>query len=70
MVYLVLSTNSWLVLVINDFLSRNFLVLSATTTNRNVPKSASFGPVPSTCLAEVPGLSEAVVVVVAELGVC
>ena len=61
--------NSWLVLVI-VFLGRNFLVFSATTTNRNVPKSASFGPVPSTCLAEVPGLGETVVVVVAELGVC
>jgi len=55
--------------VVIGFFGGDFLVLSAASTNRNVPKSASFGPVPSAGLAEVPWLRETVVVVVAELGV-
>ena len=51
------------------FFGRDLFVLSAATTNRNVPKSASFCPVPSAGLAEVPWLRKTVVVVVAELGV-
>lgn len=51
------------------FLGSHFLILSAATTHRNVPEGASFGPVPSAGLAKVPRLREAVVVVIAELGV-
>ena len=65
---LVLSVASQMVVIVG-FLGRNFLVLSATPTNRDVPKSTPFGPVPPAGLAEVPWLGEAVVVVVAELSV-
>ena len=47
----------------------DLLVLSAAAADGNVPERASFGPVPPASLAEVAGLGEAVVVVVAELGV-
>ncbi len=56
--------------LIIGFFSRNLLVLSTATADRNVPKGASFGPIPSTGLAKVPRLREAVVVVVAEFCVC
>lgn len=56
-------------IVIGFFVGRDFFVLSAATTNRDVPKSASFGPVPSAGFAKVPWLRETVVVVVTELGV-
>lgn len=48
---------------------RDFLVLSASATHGDVPQSAAFSPVPPACFTEVPRLREAVVVVVAELGV-
>ena len=51
------------------FLRSNLLVLPTTTTNWNVPECTSFGPVPSTGLAKVPRLREAVIIVVTELGV-
>ena len=59
-----------LVLWVIGFLSSgNFLVLSTATTDRDVTKSAAFGPVPTTCLAKVTRLGEAVIVVVAKFGV-
>jgi len=45
------------------------LVLAASTANRDVAEGATFGPVAAARLAEVARLREAVVVVVAELGV-
>lgn len=45
------------------------LVLPAPPANRNVPQSSSLGPVPPAVLAEMARLGEAIVVVVAELGV-
>lgn len=55
--------------VIIGFLSSsNFLVLPATTANRDVAESAAFGPVPTTSLAKVARLREAVVVVVTKFG--
>lgn len=51
------------------FLGRDFLVLSTPASDRDVPQRAAFGPVPPAGLAEVAGLGEAVVVVVAEFGV-
>ena len=45
----------------------NGFVFPATTADWNIPQGATFCPVPATCLAEVPRLSEVVVVVVTEL---
>lgn len=45
------------------------LVLPASTSHWDIPERASLSPVPPATLAEVPGLGEAVVVVVTELGV-
>ena len=65
---------SWLLLLMMNrvtigFLSSsNFLVLPATTTDRDVAESATFGPVPTTSLAKVARLREAVVVVVTKFG--
>lgn len=56
--------------LIVGFFNRKLLILSASTADRNVPKGASFGPIPSTGLAKVPRLREAVVVVVAKFCVC
>lgn len=55
--------------IIGWFFGGNFLVLSASTANGDVPKGASFGPIPSACFTEIPGLGEAVVVVVAKFSV-
>lgn len=49
---------------------RTFCGLSASTTNRDVPQSTTFGPVPSAVFAKVTWLREVVVVVVAEFCVC
>lgn len=56
-------------MVIGGLLGARFLVLSTPSSNRDVPKGTPLGPVPPTSLTEVPRLREAVVVVVAELGV-
>lgn len=45
-------------------------LLLAAAADRNVAKSATFGPVPFTSLAKMARLSLVVVVVVAKLGVC
>ena len=45
------------------------LVLPAASSDGNVPQGPSFGPVSSAAFAEVSRLGEAIVVVVAELGV-
>jgi len=47
----------------------NTLVFPATAAYRDVTQGPAFGPVPAARLAEVPRLSEVVVVVVTELGV-
>jgi hypothetical protein len=57
---------NWLII----WFLRHFLVLSTSTTHRDVPQGASFGPVPPASLAKVPWLGEAVVVVVTKFGVC
>ncbi|PON46428.1 hypothetical protein PanWU01x14_251760, partial [Parasponia andersonii] len=44
------------------------LSLPATTTDGNVPEDAALGPVAAAVLAEMAGLREVIVVVVAELG--
>lgn len=46
------------------------LVLPATSTNRNIAKGSSLGPVPSAGLAEMARLRKVIVVVVAELCDC
>lgn len=56
--------------MIVGFFRRNFLILSAATANRNVPQGAALCPIPSTSLAEVAWLREAVVVVVTKFSVC
>ncbi|PON42530.1 hypothetical protein TorRG33x02_335660 [Trema orientale] len=56
-------------IVVVWLLGRDFLVLTTSTPNGDVPEGPTFGPVPTTGLAKVPGLSEAIVVVVAKLGV-
>ena len=52
---------------------RSFVVpapsLAAAAPDGDVAEGAAFGPVAAAALAEEPGLSEAVVVVVTELGV-
>lgn len=45
------------------------LVLSWTSSNRNISKRSSFSPVPSASLAKVSWLCETVVVIVTKLGV-
>jgi len=45
------------------------LVLPGATSYRDVSEGSTFCPIPSTSLAEIARLCEAIVVVVAELGV-
>ena len=47
----------------------NALILPASASDGDVPESPTFGPVAAARLAEVPRLSEVVVVVVTKLGV-
>ncbi|PON35177.1 LOW QUALITY PROTEIN: hypothetical protein PanWU01x14_338360 [Parasponia andersonii] len=54
-------------IVVVWLLGHDFLVLTTSTPNGDVPEGPTFGPVPTTGLAKVPGLSEAIVVVVAKL---
>lgn len=47
----------------------SFGIPTSSAPNGYVSENATFRPVPSTCLAEVPWLREVVVVVITELGV-
>jgi hypothetical protein len=45
------------------------LIFSTTPTNRNIAQSATCSPVAAAILAEMAGLGETIVIVVAKLGV-
>lgn len=62
---MVMVINGWVI----GFFRRDLFVFSTSTTDGNVSKCTAFRPIASTCFAEVPGLREAIVVVVTELGV-
>lgn len=51
------------------FLGGGLLVFPASTTDRDVAEGSAFGPIAAAGFAEVSGLGEAVVVVVAKFGV-